>query len=428
MIENLKELLSEKDILLLGFGAEGRSTYSLLQQLKVHKSLGIADMSKTLVAPEGVALHLGEGYLDSLSNYDLIIKSPGIPLPKSLWEKHRSQLTSQIEIFLKYYKGRTIGLTGTKGKSSTCSMLYSMLSTLPKKVHFLGNIGLPVLSALERLSGDDIVLLELSSHQLHHIDSAPDIAILLNFYPEHLEYYGTLEEYRAAKFSILQKGSEPNVAFVNSELFQATEKFHSERNFIWVSPTECDFETPPHLSLTHQRINAHFAYEVASTFGITKSTAAQALKSCKIPPHRTEEVGVFNGIRFINDSAATIPEATIAALQGFPETKTLIVGGFDRGVDLGSLRSLLDQTLHLQIICIPETGKKLFESLRNAQPNSERLHMAKDLENAVQIAKHVTPTGATCLFSPSAASYHAYKNFSERGEHFRRLVSESKET
>lgn len=426
MLADIATELSGKRILLLGFGAEGRSSLALLQKLCVHKSLAIADQNTALEVGADIPLFLGENYLSGLEEYDLVLKSPGIPLPKAMWQKYGHKITSQIELFLKHFKGLSIGVTGTKGKTTTSSMLHSILREGTSGAHLLGNIGTPVLSEVDQIKPEDTVLLELSSHQLQNIKATPRIALLLNLFPEHLEYYGSFEAYRDAKFAILSSDREEDIAFVAASLKDTVESFQTKRKLHFVDTSQGEsfpFLVPDQLSGPHHQSQLHFISTVASHLKISISQIEAGLSKFRLPPHRTEILGTFGGIKWINDSAATIPEATICALKMFPEVNTLIVGGFDRGVDLAPLLSYLEATNAQKIICIPQTGSSIYQHLNSLMHLKERVFFCQDLPEAVALAYDKTPKGGSCLFSPSAASYHAYRNFAERGEHLKEMLN-----
>ncbi|MCI5066007.1 UDP-N-acetylmuramoyl-L-alanine--D-glutamate ligase [bacterium] len=431
MKEKLREHLSGKRILLLGYGREGASSLALLRDMKVPPhQIGVADLRLSPIPDpkddieEEITRHTGEHYLDALAEYDIVLKSPGIPLSQALWKQERERLTSQIELFLKYFEGETIGITGTKGKTTTSQLLFSLLSAGEQRVHLAGNIGIPIFSMLDAIQNEDLVILELSSHQLHHIRSSPTCSLFLNLYEEHLEYYGSFKEYQAAKCQILQGRGR---AFINETLQELGGEQLGSREITWLSKEDAlhlDYQLPPQLAAPYHRMNALFALRVAEERGIPRKLISERLQRFTLAPHRIEEVGSRNGVRFINDSAATIPKATIGALEAFPHTATLIVGGFDRGIDLTPLRDHLLQEENLQVICIPDTGDQLHRELTARSPSPTRFHHCPDLKTAVALAHKITPPGTTCLFSPAAASYHLYRNYEERGDHFRDLLEQ----
>ena len=190
LVTNLNQFLTHKKILILGFGKEGQSTYNYLQTHVSSAKIEIADKNPALkINSPNLKLHLGPDYLNALNNdYDLIIKSPGISIKNINTTPFIHKLTSQTDLFLKFYKNQVIGITGTKGKSTVASLLYHILKTAQKDVQLIGNIGYPAFEILDKIKDDTLLVYELSSHQLEFIKSSPHIAVLLNIYEEHLDF------------------------------------------------------------------------------------------------------------------------------------------------------------------------------------------------------------------------------------------------
>jgi len=203
-MDELREYLGDKKILILGFGKEGQSTYSLLRKLFPEKTLCIADRNGNLKENEiikadsaRVCLHLGDVYLDNISDYDLIIKSPGISL-KNFSDCDFSKFTSHTELFIRLFRKHIIGITGTKGKSTTASLIHHIISAYTKNCVLVGNIGVPPFDMLDSINRDTIIVYELSSHQLEQVQVSPHISVLLNLYEEHLDHYQSFENYQQA--------------------------------------------------------------------------------------------------------------------------------------------------------------------------------------------------------------------------------------
>jgi UDP-N-acetylmuramoylalanine--D-glutamate ligase len=200
------ETLKDKKIIILGFGKEGRDTFKFLKKVFPKKVIGIGDQLKIKDLPKRskkVKLHLGKNYLKAIKDYDIVIKTPGIPpkVIKSFLRKGQ-KITSQTEIFFENCSGRIVGITGTKGKSTTTSLAYKILKEGNVKAHLVGNIGKPVLEFLLSATPNDVYVYELSSHQLMNLKHSPHIAVFLNIYQEHLDYYRNFKEYLRAKQNI----------------------------------------------------------------------------------------------------------------------------------------------------------------------------------------------------------------------------------
>ena len=217
-LSQIKDQLKDKNIGILGFGREGQSSFRLLKKLFPDKNIGILDQNNQIkIKGKSVNTHLGKEYLLALKQYDVVFRSPGISHHKI--KKHLNQnteLTSQTKLFFKHCPSQIIGVTGTKGKSTTASLIYSVLKQ--KYSSFLvGNIGLPPLDCLAILKPTDKVAFELSSHQLADLTQSPSIAILLNLFPEHLDYYQDFDQYCQAKTNIFKHQSSSDLLIYNSD-------------------------------------------------------------------------------------------------------------------------------------------------------------------------------------------------------------------
>ena len=389
------EQYNGKRILIWGYGREGKSTEAFL---KTHASPACIDIF--------------EGKRDGFREdaYDVVFKSPGIVM-----EEDHPKFTSQTQVFLEHFRDRVIGVTGTKGKSTTSSMLYHVLSRLSgRKTLLVGNIGKPCLDDFDEIDAETIVVYEMSCHQLAHLTVSPHIAVFLNLFEEHLDYYHTMERYFDAKKRIT--------------LFQTPEDWFYAGSGVPGIPTAAhtvliDREKVRHAALSipgdHNSYNAAFAVRIAADhYGICEDAAYDALRSFEGLPHRLRYIGTKQGIRFYDDSISTIPGATIEALKAVPGAKTVLIGGMDRGISYELLESFIPAHPEFRYILMYETGKRIAASL----PALPYVYTVGDLEEAVQKAFEVTPAGTACVLSPAAASYGYFRNFEERGDVFKELV------
>ena len=222
MIKKLLNYLSDKKIVILGYGVEGKSTYNFLRKNFPEKNIFVADSKLDLLENNielmedmYVEVILGEEYLNGIEEYDLIIKAPGISLKDIDISKFKNKITSQLELFLEFIDVFSIGITGTKGKSTTSTLMYQILKEQDKDVYFLGNIGKPIFNEIEKFKNESIAIIELSSHALEFVKASPNIAILLNIYDEHLDYYSSKEKYIEAKFNIAKYQRETDYFIYN---------------------------------------------------------------------------------------------------------------------------------------------------------------------------------------------------------------------
>lgn len=397
---NTYDRFNRKRILIWGYGREGRSTERFLCEFCTPLCVDIF---------EGKREDIDE------DSYDYIIKSPGIVM-----EDDDKRYTSQTQIFLEAFRGNTIGITGTKGKSTTSALMYHVLKSAGKKTILLGNIGEPCLDHFGEIDDDTIVVFEMSCHQLAHVTVSPHIAVFLNLFEEHLDYYKTFDRYFAAKANITKFQTEEDSLFVGSQVPDLISS---------AAVTSIDAKEVPEYNLRirghHNDYNAHFVYTIASTvFHIDDATIRAALSEFNGLPHRLQFIGDRDGIDFYDDSISTIPNATIQALSSVTNAKTVIIGGMDRGINYDVLIDFINSHKEYNYIFAYASGKRIYDSIKK----SDNCRYAEDLEEAVDIAVSETPSGYAVILSPASASYDHFKNFEERGDTFRKLCKLDKVT
>ena len=412
IISDIKDFLDGKSILILGFGREGKSTYNFIKKYVNYLRLAVADKNK-IECEE--TIYFGDDYLSRITEYDIIIKSPGIPffdIPEDIL------ITSQTELMLMANRKNIIGITGTKGKSTTSSLIYCMLKEAGKDVKLVGNIGVPIFDCLDEIGDETLVVCEMSSHQLEHIKYSPHIAVLLNIYEEHLDHYSSYEDYQLAKVNIFKYQKDDDVIIYSNEnelVCKYVSKYASGKKYSF----PYDYETESKLIGIHNKKNIMAARLVAHTCGVDESNIKKCVKEFNGLPHRLEFVGEFDGVKYYNDSISTIPEATIMAMQSLDDVNTVIIGGLDRGIHYENLIEFLENSNVKNVILMYDTGLRIYNSLtRNG------VEYVETLEEAVRLAKRVTEKGKVCLLSPAAASYGFFKNFEERGKAFCDFVKE----
>lgn len=419
--EQLRALLKGRKILIAGYGREGKSAERLIQRLVPE-------------TPCTIAVQVESGKWRDESDewhedwpFDMVIKSPGIP--NFQFSTFNFQLTSLTDLFLQVYGDMTIGVTGTKGKSTTASLIHHLL---PGSI-LAGNIGIPLFDILDGLKEDSIVVAELSCHQLENIHRGPHIAVLLNLFQEHLDHYENYMGYKMAKMQIGLKQRADDHFFwcadaielddlVRSQAmpgmlhpYRLTDATEEERMLLNACPLEGD----------HNRSNALVACRVAmlalSTIHYplpTKETFAsfQGLR------HRMEKVGCYKDITWYDDSISTIPAAAIAAVRALGRVDTLILGGFDRGIDYTPLVDFLKENSVKNIVFVGQAGRRILQLLSAAHCPLPTHIIEDDYERIVPWCASVTPKGGVVLLSPAAASYDAFKNFEVRGDFYRKQI------
>lgn len=451
MLKELIKYLEDKNIVILGFGREGKSMYRFLRKYFPEKQITISDQkdffqyNEYLKKDFNINYIIGDEYLNNLNNFDLIIKSPGISLKNIDKTNILNKITSQYELFLEFFdECETIGVTGTKGKSTTSTLINEILKNQKEDVRFLGNIGVPIFDEIESINKNTIVVLELSSHALELARKSPKIAIMLNVFPEHLDYYNSYNDYVIAKYNIAKYQNENDYFIYNMDnLDMKNVKFKYKENDIKVSIEDSKPEknkvylsddgiylndkklmnTNIKLNLKgkHNLNNIMFALAVSEILELDLKKTIESIKNMKGLEHRLEYVGNIDGIEYYNDSISTVPESTIQGIEALKNVNTLIVGGNDRGINLKGLIEYLKKSDVKNIICMSMTGKEIYEGLKDGRKNVIKVNY---LEEAVKIAKQITAKNTICLLSPAASSYDQFKNFEERGDKFKQYVLE----
>lgn len=428
MKNKIINFLENNKILILGYGREGKSAYNFIKQNVKNYSLGIADKNNITVDDKDITLHCGEDYLSCTKDYDIIIQSPGVIIKDYITEDEKKKITSLTDLFLRFCENKIIGITGTKGKSTTSSLIYHILKENNFDTYLIGNIGIPCFDVIDKIKENTILVYELSCHQLEFVKASPDISILLNLYEEHLDHYVDVEAYVKAKTNIYKYQTEKDYLiygniwnYLNRDDLN---KISSKKINLCANPQNIDYDViKTSLIGKHNKENILTALLAVDILGVSKESALNAVESFKGLEHRLEFVGTFKDIKFYNDSIATAQEAVINALIALQDVNTIIVGGMDRGLDYTTLVKFLSTSSVENIILLPSTNKrikKLFEDFTH----DKQLIEVNDMKEAVEMSYKYTKKNKTCLLSPAAASYGFYLNFEKRGEHFKQLVVE----
>jgi UDP-N-acetylmuramoyl-L-alanine---L-glutamate ligase len=437
--------LADKSILILGFGTEGQATYEYLRKQWPSKRLSIADrrtigdFSEDVIRriQDDAALHVNFGarYLDSADGYNcqVIIKTPGIPATLDAIVRARKigcGLTSHSQIFLSNYpREKVIGVTGTKGKSTTTALIHHILRTAGLPATLVGNIGQPPLALVDDAVDGTYFVHEFSSHQLAEIETSPHIGVLLNIVPEHLDYYTTFEEYAAAKENLTKfQTADDFLVFAADHAIpnaiasrtRAVLKPFSVNDPIESIIPPAEIPLPGRFNLE----NVQAAIGAASLCGIEPGTMREAIRTFKPLPHRLEPLGTYNGIAFYDDSIATVPDATLAALDALgSDVQTLILGGHERNLDFKELGRRLPESVRT-VILFPPTGVRIWQAIEtnSNHPTLPEAFFVREMEQAVKIAYQKTGQGRICLLSPASPSFGNFKDYRERGDLFKAFV------
>lgn len=445
MIQQLIAKLARKNLLILGFGLEGQSTYRFLRRHLPDQPLTIADQNDLSDHPllqndQNLTLISGPNYLQNLADYDLILKSPGISFKGLNCSSFQDKITSQLELILEIDRENIIGITGTKGKSTTSSLVYAILQANGCDSRLLGNIGTPIFDEIEHISADTLLVLEMSSHQLEFIKTSPHIGAILNLFEDHLDAAGSVEHYHWSKLNLFRHMTANDLAIYCADNPALQNRLAHEDFRAQLISVSIDYHIPANVELRDSQVYCHeaplynsadqrhllgqhnlenimVALTIAHFLGLDPKISQTAVNNFQPLEHRLEKVATVNGITYYNDVIATIPAATINAIQSLENVNTLIFGGLDRGIDYQGFIDFLNHSNIEHFICMPSTGHIIGKQLDPA-----RTHFVDTLEEAVALAHKITKPGTTCLLSPAAASYEFYKNFQEKGRAYKELV------
>ncbi len=436
----IEKLTKYKNIAILGFGKEGQSTYNFIRKYDKNLKLTILD-GRQIDIDDINAKYKSYNSEEDLTEFDLIIKTPGIA-SINFSENTKKKLTSQMELLLEFNRKNVIGITGTKGKSTTSTLIYNIFKDQIKNVFLVGNIGVPVLDNIDEY-GDSIIIAEMSSHQLETVDYSPHIGIILNLYLDHLDYAGSVENYHRSKMNIIKYQDmddyaiydldnkylhQQNFSDINSKLLTVSIKdkayiYLKDNGDIFINDTFLVNKEKIVTSLKgeHNLKNIMFALLVAFIYNLNLNKTLETIEKFKPLEHRMEYVGKYKDINFYNDVIATIPEATISACKTLKDVNTLIFGGKDRNIDYNDFIDFLNKSDIKNLICMPTTGHKLAKFL-----DKKKVIMVDSLEEAVKKAFEVTKKDSICLLSPAASSYEYFKNFEEKGNKYKELIRNNK--
>ncbi len=455
MLDLIRTELENKKVLLLGFGREGQSSYRLIRRILPELPITIADANESVRENEllngdnFVDFRLGEGYLVGLNAFGRILKSPGISLKDISFDLDSTSITSQTDLFLRRFRRQVIGVTGTKGKSTTATLIHHILRLAERDSLLMGNIGRPAFDVVDEIGTATNLVFELSSHQLEYISHSPHIAVLLNLYQEHLDAYRSFHDYQVAKMNIA-KYQVPGDYFLFNNDDERIRQLISTMNipghflpfsFHTVSAEGCcvqngqivyssggqteeilDLRKKIKLKGDHNLLNIMAAIGVCKQLGIDRGIISEGISSFRGLEHRIEYVGEYNGIYFYNDSIATIPEACMEAVKALGNVDTLILGGFDRGIDYSGLAKFLSASTVRNLILTGEAGRRILHEIRDIKNPGQTLFLLSRFDEFLEVVLNVTKQGSICLLSPAAASYDEFQNFEVRGQRFKDLV------
>ena len=429
------------NIVIAGFDREGKSSYEYYKQLG--HTVSIADAKADLEVPQDAAnILLGASYLDSLSSFDLVIRTPGLR-PQKLIDKgvDPSKIWSGTNEFLRVCPTKNIiGVTGTKGKGTTSTLITKMLESMGHKVHLGGNIGLPALELLKQsIQPNDWVVLELSSFQLIDVQFSPHIGVCLMVVPEHLDWHADMAEYIGAKQKLFLHQTHNDIAiyFANNDTSsQIASVSEGKKIPYYTPPNACVVDgsisidgtticTTNEVALLGEHNWQNICAAITAVWQVEKNVDAIAsvIKSFSGLEHRLEFVKEVDGVKYYNDSFATTPEATIAAMRAFAQPKVMILGGSDKGVSMDGVVQEVLQSNITHVIAIGVTGSVIAQKLK-AQGYTTITEGLTTMQEIIAAARANAKNGDVVLLSTASASFGLFKDYKDRGNQFRQTVQQ----
>ena len=450
-------IFKNKKIAILGLGIEGMSTAEFIG--KFEPQITLFDQkeeseieAKVLSRARSLGkVVLGKDAFEKLTGFDLVVRSPGIHISEQFLKKAQQNgaiLTSQTKLFFDLCPAQIIGVTGTKGKGTTSTLIYEMLKKSGRDVYLGGNIGVPPVIFLEQLDESSVIVLELSSFQLHDLTKSPHIAALLMIVPEHQDYHHDVGEYIDAKRNILRFQTKEDFAVINRDYVPSNESdIFTDGQLFWVSRERPSAEqgcfvkedalwirmqgaewkiidlNKIALPGRHNLENAGAAAMAATLAGASKTDITEVLSSFKGLEHRLEFVREINGVSYFDDSFSTTPETAIAAITSFYDPEIIILGGSSKDSNFSELGEVIAQAQNIKaIIGIGDEWGRIKENIHGLSDHVLLLEGAKDMHAVVQAASKLASAGDVVLLSPACASFGMFRNYKERGSLFKEEV------
>ncbi len=424
-------LYDGKKVAVLGLGIEGKDAIKYL--LKRNASVTLFDKKQENeldfenIDKSKIQIVCGSGYLkNGITGFDYIVRSPGVyPFIPEITEAKNggTVITSAIKIFFNECPGKIIGITGTKGKGTTSTLIYEILKADDRDVYLSGNIGKPSLEILPKLTENSWVVLELSSFQLIDMEKSPHVSVVLNITKDHMDWHKNREEYIDAKKNIVRYQSDLDFGIIN-EGYETPKSFAeiTGGKVVFFSKEKLDKKYKERILLRgeHNLENIAAAVATCKTIGVDEKTILNVVRSFKGLEHRLELVAEIDGVKYYNDSFATGPQPTIAAINSFTEDETLILGGSDKGLDYSELRKVIRGKSNVKnLILIGDMGEKIGGNISGKNIISLG-HVA--MIEIIEAAHKITKRGGVVILSPAAASFDMFKNYKDRGNKFKEAV------
>lgn len=449
--------LKNKSVLVIGLAVTGVPLVKVLCELgaivTVNDLKTEVELEETLQALKGYKFKGIFGKhpddLKELQNIELAVVSPGVPLDIPFIEdlrKHQIEIIGEIELAFRLNKAPIVAITGTNGKTTTTALVGKIFENAKKNTYVVGNIGVAAISKAMKTTEKDVMVMEVSSFQLESIvDFRPKVAAVLNLTPDHLNRHKTMENYLKTKFNIFKNQDKYDYAVINyddEECRKASESIQSKRIFfsrkiqleegVFVDNNQVviALDQKKHVVMSiddiripgmHNLENALAATAMTFVMGVDPKIIKETLMTFQGVEHRIEHVATINGITFINDSKATNTDAAIKAIEAIKGPIILLAGGMDKGSDFEDFIQAFNNKVK-KLFVYGETAEKIYDTAKKLGYSD--VNIVKNLQEAVLDAYNIAEDGDTILLSPACASWDMYKNFEERGNHFKKILEE----
>ena len=458
-LEEFNQFLDGKKVAIIGMGVSNMPLldyfYDKNAKVTIFDKNSLSDEIMEKVNKYRYEVEIGTDNLLKLHGFDIIFRSPSaLPTtPEFVAEVERGAiLTSEIEMVLKLAPCKIIGVTGTEGKTTTTSLIYEIAKYAGYNCFLGGNIGKPIFTKIKDMKPEDLVILELSSFQLMGMEISPDISVVTNVFPDHLNVHKSYEEYQQAKENIFLHQNNDGIVILNKDnditrsfsklaqgkvvFFSSTKQLkdgyvydredHMIKHCVDGKCKDLLYKDDIKLRGIHNYENICAALAATETL-TTENTQIEAIKNFNGVEHRLEFVRELDGVKYYNDSIGTSPASTIAGLNAFDENIILLAGGSDKGLDYKEIGETIAKKVGTLILTGP-TSEKIENATKIALIDSPNKSLdivhCTNLEEAVKIAKQKSNSGDIVLLSPASASFDAFKNFEERGKKFKQLVND----
>lgn len=443
--------LANKKIAVVGIGREGLALarYFKKENIKADFFDENPDAEGLEIENLGFAVTLKSDAFNDIENYDVVFRSPGISPNHPKLQSFFGKLTSLTELFIGLWPGKTIGVTGTKGKGTTASIIKSILDEAGTDAVLVGNIGYVDLVEVDQYNSNSYAVMELSSFQLLGLGVSPDIAVVLDVSIEHMDYHKTIKEYHGAKLEITRHQSQGDWLVVTAknpllgklkniskakiiEVFGGSILSPSDNALWWKDNGLCtnvkqlDYcidLSRIKLAGEHNKINIAAAAAVGIIADVKPDTIKKAIERFEPLPQRLEDIGTFGGIKFINDSASTNPPAAEAAINAFTQPEVVIIGGKDKGLEYEDLVSKIASKNNIRKLIVFGALADELETI-SKRINYHNLIKVETLEEAIIKTKEIASRGDVVVFTPAAASFDQFENYNIRGQIFNKLINE----